>query len=481
MKTLYTIIAATFACLLPSVASADQQVAVDGLKFAKDANGNLLINMNLGIEGQDFGKNELLIIEPTLSGNSNSVALPQVWVSGSRKDQQYRRKVKFGAEMPEIYSAIKTRSTVNESIAYSTTLPFEEWMDGASLKLTKSLVGCADCREALGTDQAGNVVIPVHIPYVVKPQVNRLEYVTEKIDRKMEESPYLDFKIGSANIVSTFGDNSDEINKIANIIGKIENEAEIQLDQVHIRGYASPDGSYAVNERLAYQRAQSVKDYFLSKYKTPASRMKVESFSEDWDGLRTMVAASDFEQKEQILSIIDSNEKPDAKEQSLKTLGAVYQTMFKEVFPKLRRVYCQVDFTVRDYTPEAAAALRKRDPETLSQRELFILAQSYEANSPERENIYDLILKLYPDDVVAIVNTSATMLESGKDELAKRCLDRAGNDPKVYNNLGVYYLKAGELDRAEELLRKAQSAGVAEAKHNLNELEIKRKDIKDNE
>ena len=59
---------------------------------------------------------------------------------------------------------------------------------------------------------------------------------------------------------------------------------------VVIKGYASPEGSAEVNERIANQRAQAVKDMLIKKYRIDSRRIKAEGqgigdmFSEpDWN------------------------------------------------------------------------------------------------------------------------------------------------------------------------------------------------------
>ena len=46
--------------------------------------------------------------------------------------------------------------------------------------------------------------------------------------------------------------------------------------KVKIEGYASPEGSKEVNDRIAKQRAESVKNVLIKKYKIAASRLEAE-------------------------------------------------------------------------------------------------------------------------------------------------------------------------------------------------------------
>ena len=43
---------------------------------------------------------------------------------------------------------------------------------------------------------------------------------------------------------------------------------------VEIKGYASPEGSKELNQRLSEKRAEAVKDILVKKYKISANRLK---------------------------------------------------------------------------------------------------------------------------------------------------------------------------------------------------------------
>ncbi|MCD8101352.1 MAG: hypothetical protein LUE26_02055, partial [Alistipes sp.] len=167
---------------------------------------------------------------------------------------------------------------------------------------------------------------------------------------------------------------------------------------------------------------------------------------------------------------------PDRKEQRLKAMGYPWTAMSGGMFPQLRRVEYQIDFSVKDYSLEESRSLASRNPEMLSQRELFLLAESYEQGSPEWENLFETIIRQYPDDPVAIINYAGVMLGRGELASAKRYLDRVADRPEAANNLGVYHLLTGDLDAAENYLHRADESGIDEAAHNLSELETKRDD-----
>lgn len=108
--------------------------------------------------------------------------------------------------------------------------------------------------------------------------------------------------------------------------------------RVVIVGSASPEGTLAFNDRLAWNRAVALKDFLLRNTAFPADSMTLFNGSEDWRGLRRMVAASDLYEREEILRIIDNVPVKKGRELELMKLsgGRPYLYMLEHMFPELR-------------------------------------------------------------------------------------------------------------------------------------------------
>lgn len=87
---------------------------------------------------------------------------------------------------------------------------------------------------------------------------------------------YVFFKIGSSVVTA------DQMPNVEMIAAYLKNHPKAK---VQIRGYASPDGSKEVNERLAAARAESVKNSLVKKYKIAADRIDAQG-----EGIGTMFA-----------------------------------------------------------------------------------------------------------------------------------------------------------------------------------------------
>lgn len=78
---------------------------------------------------------------------------------------------------------------------------------------------------------------------------------------------YVNFQLGRYNVPA------DQLPNVAAVASYLKNHPKAT---VSIKGYASQDGPIEVNERLANQRAESVKNMLVSKYGISADRIKAE-------------------------------------------------------------------------------------------------------------------------------------------------------------------------------------------------------------
>lgn len=440
---------------------------------------SLKIEFDIYVKTDAINRRQSWTVSPVLCSGDSVTVFPYALINGRQNSRLFYRQTVFGnTELAANYPAYLAAATNGRDtvIRYSVTRPYELWIDTARLEVKQELISPAGKKQLFVTEGFGAVELMARSPYMVEPLVNYLIPEREDKQRRVQGQAYLDFQAGRSVILPQYRRNPEELAQIAEVFTKVMNDEDVQITAVFVEGYASPEGSYALNERLSRERAEALRQYLSQAFSLDGSMFRVNSVAEDWDGLRLLVEESNIPQKERIYAIIDSEDDYDRKEQRLRALGGPWRTMLNELFPQLRRVEYRIDFAVKDYTVEESRDLARHNPEMLSQRELFVLAQSYAVGSTERDQMLDLIFRQYPDDITATVNSAAGMLQRGEDATAKRYLDRVADNPEAWNNLGVYWLRAGELDRAQEYFEKAKAEGVAEAEHNLREVERKRED-----
>ena len=75
---------------------------------------------------------------------------------------------------------------------------------------------------------------------------------------------------------------------------------------IYVNGYASPDGPEKFNDKLSAARSESGKKAAEELLKEIGLSLDAASYGEDWEGFKELVAASDIEDKELILSVLES-------------------------------------------------------------------------------------------------------------------------------------------------------------------------------
>ena len=101
---------------------------------------------------------------------------------------------------------------------------------------------------------------------------------------------------------------------------------------------------------------------------------------------------------------------------------------------------------------------------------MYLVAQSYGAGTPQFKEVFNIAARTYPDSEIAILNSAATDIENNEIDRAINQMQKLGNNPRAWNNLGVAYALKGDTEKALELFSKAAAANDADAVRNLEKL-----------
>lgn len=164
------------------------------------------------------------------------------------------------------------------------------------------------------------------------------------------------FRTSKTDIDPTYLDNTAELAKIDNSIDSIQSLSNVEITGVWIKGYASPDGPYATNARLAAGRTQSIRDYLLKRHDFPSHIIVAESEPENWAGLLAAVEGSSLPHRDMIVELINSNLKPDSKEKRLREdYPQDFDYIRDNILPLLRQTAYRVDYAHYYKTEELSA------------------------------------------------------------------------------------------------------------------------------
>lgn len=448
----------------------------------REVNNVVEIDLLVNLDSVEIYSRKTLTLIPVLKTDSNQLILPEIWVNGTNRQKVYERRklLNSGLDVYKDAYVILDSKKEHKVVEYKTTVPFESWMRNAHLFIQQDKCGCADGRALMGEDDLGGILFRPTERYAVQPMVTFVTPEAEAVkDRNEIGEAFLDFVVGQYRILPDFRRNPQELAKVNKMISDALADKNIVINGITFTGKASPEAPYDYNMKLSQNRAKALLDYADTGYKLKKEWLQAKSLGEDWVAFRKMVEASGMDSREEVLRIIDSDEEPDVKEQRLKALhgGTTYAWLNKEVFPQLRRVECRVDYTVRAFSVEEGKDVLMTRPQQLSLKEMFLIANTYDKGSTDFNNVFEIAVRMFPEDKVANFNAAATALSKGETDRAAAYLEVCDPaNPETFNNFGVLFLMQGDLERAGEFLSKARDNGVMEAEHNLLELRAKQAD-----
>ncbi|MBQ5838651.1 MAG: hypothetical protein IIW42_01290, partial [Bacteroidaceae bacterium] len=140
------------------------------------------------------------------------------------------------------------------------------------------------------------------------------------IEQKQEAN--IKFLINQAR-VRTSELSSVSIQQLVEILKEINDmQEERALQSIEVSAYASPDGDYKFNEKLAEKRQDASSKYLkkeLKKIKMDAE-VNTKFTAEDWAGFQELVSKSNLQDKEVILRVLSMYQDPEEREQQIRNM-----------------------------------------------------------------------------------------------------------------------------------------------------------------
>jgi len=442
-------------------------ITVEGVKL-EHSGQYMNIDLTLDLSNLKVGSNRAVLFTPRLVNGQDSIDLQSVGIYGRQRYYYYVRNGKsmLGGNDELSYKA----SNKPESIAYNKAIPYQEWMNGAQLMLYRSDYGCCNKLLAMQKDVFGNFTEVIKF-------FPELVYVTPKAEieksRSLEGSAYIDFPVDQVTIYPDYRRNTVELGKIQATIDSVRNDSDVTITQVWLKGYASPEGTYAHNRELAIGRTDALKNYIQNLYHFGKGIITTAYEPEDWAGLRKYVEQSNIPNKYEILAIIDSDREPDNKEWKIKSAyPEEYRFLLKNCYPALRHTDYRIAYTIRSYSDvdEIRRVMATR-PQKLSLNEFYLVAQQYEPGTDGFTEVFETAVRMYPTDATANLNAANAAMRRGDNAAAERYLDKAGNSPEAVYARGALAIRNGDLDTARRHLSKAKALGLEQAAITLEQLE----------
>ena len=249
---------------------------------------------------------------------------------------------------------------------------------------------------------------------------------------------------------------------------------KLAIKNVEVAAYASPEGGFEFNDRLAGKRQDASEQYVQQTLKQTRVDAAVDAryTAQDWEGFQQLVQASNIQDKDVILRVLSMYKDPEQREQQIRNMSAAFRELADGILPELRRARMTINYDLVGRSDEQIKQQYASDATKLSVEEM-LYAATLTDNLAEKEAIYKKTAQYWDKDYRALNNLAVLAFNAGDETKADQYLQQAlrvnKKAPEAFANLGLMALKNGKLTEAEDFIANAIGAnGFGEALGNLN-------------
>lgn len=420
-------------------------------------NGDLMtVSSVIDLSGLKVKSSGATVLVPMIVNGADTLRLPTVGVYGrtSWYTSERNGRMPLGGE-----GRTFRYSRGMAPIEYVQSVDYAEWMNGSDFVIERVDYGCAGCDRGHIVSELARYKNVEYRPTLIYQAVVAEEVKT----RELSGRAYVDFPVNQTVIYPNYRRNSVELAKIIATIDSVRNDPDITVKALSIKGFASPEGSYSNNIRLAQGRTAALKDYVQTLYRFSPGFIRTSYEPEDWEGLRDYVLNHPIDNQAGILAIIDSNLAPDPKNTMIQTTYPVqYQFLLQTVYPGLRHSDYTIEYTIRSFTdPVEIRELIRTAPQKLSLGEMYYALQGLEPGSEEYNEIFETAVRMFPNVDAANLNAANAALQRGDKVSAEKYLAKAGQSGEAVYARGVLAAMKGDFQTGISLMEQARTMGLS--------------------
>lgn len=341
------------------------KVIVSGLSAVEDG-GFVSVSFRADVAADAATRGEVYVFSPVLSNGSYRVSLPAVVVRGKGTKRSVARRLWSAGESEIVPGAVYAAN--GQSVDYSAVVEAQEWMHGGSLYVEGATGGCCTYSEDGMVTLADNLRLyddPVPVEVVTEIVRPRYRSIADSLsvvhsfvlpasqfdpadpfrvrDDERETALIVYFHQSKHDIDRSYRNNGHTLSELTDAVNAILGDRSSNVERIVIAGFASPEGSFSLNDRLSFNRAVAVKGHILRTTRMRDEQVMVFNGGEDWNGLRYIVEKSAMKDRQAVLDIIDNTPIWDSRRNvgrlgQLMRLngGDTYRYMLREIFPLLR-------------------------------------------------------------------------------------------------------------------------------------------------
>lgn len=369
-KTILTLI--LFAVTLSNLpAQQAAKIAIQNLSVTTE-DDTVRVSFGASVDRKAAPSGATVLYAPVITDGRYRVSLPAIVVQGFRAAKVWERHEWAAGIRARPENGIYTKN--GETVDYTAAVAFQPWMHDSFIELEAMTFQCCDTY-AERMPLAGPVLpapipepqpepepLPEPQPEPAVPELTTGEKLAQTFpfvlsaaefdpngpdrfyDDERDNALIVYYKINSYRIEKEYAGNEPTLDKIVAVIDILLESADCDVEHIVVAGFTSPEGSAAQNDKLAWERAVSVKEHILKNTGMADGRISLFNGSADWHGLRLLVEQDKrIPAREQILDIIDNHPVWNSTTQTgrvtmLRQLdgGRPYRYLAEHIFPKLR-------------------------------------------------------------------------------------------------------------------------------------------------
>lgn len=236
------------------------------------------------------------------------------------------------------------------------------------------------------------------------------------------------FPVGKTSLVHDYMNNAQTLDRICDITRQVMADTTSTVKLIQLVGLASPEGSVALNEKLADGRVKALRQYIVNNVSdTHGIDFEMVNGGEGWYELQydLLHDSTTFVGKDELIRLIDEEPNPNIREQKMRRMngGKTYNHLKQTVLSKQR-------------------------------------------NSGYIRIFYDYV----KDTIAPVINQAVELIKANRSAEALPMLQSVAHDPRALNPLGVALYKTGDKAAGKAAFSRAAALGDEDAKKNLEML-----------
>jgi hypothetical protein len=194
---------------------------------------------------------------------------------------------------------------------------------------------------------------------------------------------------------------------------------------------------------------------------------------EDWEGFKSKMQASDIEDKQLIIRLLEDYTDKNKREEEIRNLSFTFKEIEKQILPELRRSQIVIDYKETGYSDEELIQIGKSTPSSLTVEEL-LKAATLVSDMNDKLTMYKAGADKFTTDYRCANNAAAVFIMQGDNDMAQTYMEKATTaetNAITNNNMGILTRRSGDRRAAMNFYGNASGAG-SEVNYNKGLIQI---------